>query len=586
MKIINLITQNTFEYDAKKQGENHAICPECSQYRKHKNKKSFSWNETKQAGYCQNCQGKFVPFKPKRETVQYTVPEYKNKTDLSEGSLKYMNGRMISQETLIKMKVYSDNEWMPQVEKETGVICFPYFYENKQINIKFRTKEKGFKLIPGAELIFYNLDCVKNFNEIIIVEGEIDCLSFIEIGLQNCISVPNGASAKCEYLDDYIDLFEGKKIIIATDNDLPGLNLRNELIRRFGNENCSIINFKDHKDANEVLVKLGGLELKKLYDERSDLPIDGIINIDKCYDDFYSLYINGMKPGLKINDDLDELVTWESSRLAVWTGIPTHGKSEYLDEIAIRLNSLQDWKVAYFSPENYPIKYHYSKIAQKISGLGFSADKLGHEEFNQLFEYIQNNFFFIYPEDNFTLESILEKVKYLIKRNGVKNVILDPYNKFEHNRDRGETETEYISKFLDKTITFAQKNDVLINLVAHPTKMKKDSTGLKFDVPTLYDISGSAHFYNKADYGVSIYREWGNDPHTQIHVQKVKFKHLGPGGMIQKRYNYNNGRYEPYDSTVDQWSKNSLLNQIDNQPKKLDPNIEFEIDITPVKAPF
>jgi len=120
------------------------------------------------------------------------------------------------------------------------------------------------------------------------------------------------------------------------------------------------------------------------------------------------------------------------------------------------------------------------------------------------------------------------------------------------------SETEYISKFLDKITTFAKTYDVLINLVAHPTKMKMDAARLKYEVPTLYDIAGSAHFYNKADYGICIYRNYETKL-TEFHVQKVKFKHLGEGGTIYKKYNYNNGRYENADSTVDLWNENSLL---------------------------
>ena len=81
----------------------------------------------------------------------------------------------------------------------------------------------------------------------------------MEVDFENVLSVPNGASGKdLVFIDNYIELFTGKKIIIAVDNDLKGSDLKNELIRRFGSENCLLVNFEDCKDANEVLIEKVG----------------------------------------------------------------------------------------------------------------------------------------------------------------------------------------------------------------------------------------------------------------------------------------------------------------------------------------
>lgn len=565
MKIINSITQDVYEYTPFKIGENKGVCPSCSSGRKKHNAKCFSWNTEKDAGYCNHCEAKFHLFREKTPKKDYKIPEWKNITDLSTNSVKWFEGRKITQKTLNKMRIYTEN----------GFIKFPYFFEGNLKNIKSRDNKKNFLLEPGAEKIFYNLDCVKEFNEIIIVEGEIDALSFIEVGIDNVISVPNGASSNCDYLDDYYELFECKKIIIAVDYDPKGLVLRNELIRRFGIENCSLIKFKDCKDANEYLIKYGSLELQDAYNNREELPIDGVIDLNKCYDDIYSLYLNGMQPGLKINRPLDSIITWETSRVCVWTGIPSHGKSESVDEVVVLLNHYHKLKAGIFSPENYPIKYHISKLISKISGLPFNTNKLNQQEFEQCFEYVRENFHFIYPEEDFTIESILAKAKYLVKKYGIKTLVLDPYNKFEHRLNPGENKTDYVSRFLDLLTTFAKKHDILIILVAHPTKIKKNKEGTKYEIPTLYDVADSAHFYNKPDFGIITYRDWDSGL-TEFHVQKVKFKHLGDGGMVSMKYNYNNGRYENENSTVDQWDSNSLLNQIDNQLKNLPESTEFD----------
>jgi twinkle protein len=405
-------------------------------------------------------------------------------------------------------------------------------------------------------------------------------LSFIESGLENCISVPNGASGKnLEYLDSSIDLFDTvEKIYLATDNDIKGIELRNELIRRFGSEKCYVVLFNDCKDANEYLKKYGRNELCETVKKAVDIPVEGIVNLNNYYDDIYSLFVNGLQKGKCIGFwEMDQAITWETSRLAVVTGIPGHGKSELVDFICIKLNIAHEWKTAYFSPENHPVSYFYSKIASKITGKVFKQGFISQDEFEDSFNYIQDNFFFIYPEDDMSIDNILLKAKYLVKRYGIKIVVIDPYNKVEHMRDRNETETEYISKLLDKLTSFSKRYDVLTILVAHPTKLKKEANG-EYPKPTLYDINGSANFYNKCDYGISVYRDFARSV-VAVDVLKVKFKHLGDGGLVTLKYNYNNGRYEHENSSIHEWDNQSYLKgdyPVLEPLKEIQPNTQFE----------
>lgn len=589
MRIINIQTKKVFDIEISKNGENQLLCPECSDSRKKKTDKCLSWNATKNTGYCHHCNGSFVEFKPREEKKQFVRPVKVVNVNLTPRAITYFEGRKISKQTLADMKIYSASEWMPQFNKEVECICFPYFFENELINIKFRGQSKSFKLSKDAELIFYNLDCVNQFEEIIIVEGEIDALSFYEAGLKNVISVPNGANKTLSYLDEYVELFEGKKLIIAVDNDMKGFELRSELIRRFGAEYCSVIDFKECKDANEVLVKHDSFVLREYYQNRKDVPVSGIVDLDNCYDSIYNLFVNGLQKGIELKDSLDNVVTWEAGRLAIWTGIPSHGKSEALDHVNIKLNIAAGWKGVYFSPENFPVEIHFSKIFSKISGKTFDAKYVNQFEFQKTYEYIKNNFFFIMPEDTFSVEIILEKAKYLIKKHGIKFLVIDPYNKLEHNRG-GLSETDYISKLLDKLINFARINNVLIHLVAHPTKMKKNEKTMAYEVPTLYDISGSANFYNKADYGITVYRKWGERETTDIIVQKVKFKHWGDGGIVEKQYNKVNGRYEDIHVPFESFSYNNLLNIKETPVKKdtMNPNTGLDnfFGNTTEEAPF
>ena len=203
------------------------------------------------------------------------------------------------------MKIYSDIEFMPQFTEKVEVICFPFFVNETLVNIKFRGPNKSFKLNSGSQVVWYNYNAILEHNEIIIVEGEIDCLSYIQAGFDNCISVPNGAK-NTEFIDESISVFDGKRVILSTDNDSPGILLRDELIRRFGAENCKTINIRECKDANEYLTKYGAHELREAVRNASDVPIDGNISISSLRTDIEDMFKNGVPKGLPIDmNDID-----------------------------------------------------------------------------------------------------------------------------------------------------------------------------------------------------------------------------------------------------------------------------------------
>lgn len=541
MKIQSSNTKHIYSFEPGNKGEERHLCPECSHTRKKKTDKCLAWDNKEKRGYCHNCTTAFFEYSP-HEEKQYFVPVWKNITKLSDRAVKYFESRLISQDALNRMKVYTDTEFMPQFSKEIEVICFPYFFNEKLYNIKYRGAQKSFKLVSGAELIFWNMDCLKNFTEVIIVEGEIDALTFIQHGFYNVISVPNGANKNLEYLDNCIDLFKDiKKIYIASDQDTKGIELRDELIRRLGPERSWIVSFKDCKDANEYFQKYGP-DFKDVINDAKPVPVKGIIEVSSLYAEIFNLFTQGIQRGKEIGiQKIDECITWESGRMAIVTGIPSSGKSEFVDYIVSKLNILYGWKAAYFTPENYPLKYHYVKLYEKLIGKKFN-DKASNElEFDMAYDYIKDNYFYILNEEDFKVKSILESAKILVKTRGVKIVVIDPYNKLDHQYK--DSETQYISRFLDELINFAKFNNVLLFLIAHPRKMSKG------EVPTLYDISGSANFFNKTDYGLTVHRRTSEDNtllnEVDVHFQKIKYKHLGVPGAVNLKYDYDTGRFNP-----------------------------------------
>jgi len=540
----------------------YSTCPECSHKRKKKTDKCVTYFADEDRAYCHHCLTTFFRYKPEHKK-EYVLPNKENITDLTPTALQFFTKRGIGQQVLKDFGVYSTKEYMPQFQNEVNVIAFPFYYDGKLINIKFRGPNKSFKLVSGAELILMNIDALRE-KEVIIVEGEMDMLTFMQVGVKNVMSVPNGANNNLEYLDNYIHLFDAvETVYVATDVDAPGLKLRDEIVRRVGSDKCKIIAFKECKDANEYFLKYGKDELLKLLDEAKYVKTKGIVYVDDILPEVKDFFENGDEKGLEIDHpEIDQFITWETRRLAIVTGVPGSGKSDFVDYLVCKLNILHGWKAAYFTPENYPLKYHYEKIFRKLVGKSYRGEFMNEEVFDTAAEYMKNNFFYVLDEDNLTLDTILINAKILVKSKGIKILVIDPYNKVEHQYDNKISETQYIGKFLDKLILFGKLNDLLIFLVAHPRKMQRG------DIPTLYDISGSANFYNKCDYGFTVHRitdEEGimtND--VQVHWQKIKFLHLGKQGISNFRYNYINGRFEDVGSDVDHWDYSNWITKEKN----------------------
>jgi twinkle protein len=510
-----------------------------------------------------NLNDHFHSVKVKKE---YKRPSWSGYVTPPQDALDLMQARGISKETLRRADVtFGRADWIAQEQSKHPSIRFNYFRPNGElINVKFRSaKKKAFGLFGGAELVFYNMKLAglykatqKKSNSktrLYIVEGEPDALSFVESGFDNVVSVPNGvaikpdgtaASLKMEYLDndfDFINSFD--EIVFAGDCDKPGLMLKEELIRRIGAEKMRYIEWnKGCKDGNEYLIKNGPEEFANFVNKIKAVPIKDVVLVDDVLDELELLRLGNLKPGDQIGDPkFDAHMSFEQARLSIITGISTHGKSEFLDYVLTKLSVQCKWKVAFFSPENFPVSYHIAKFVSKITGKKLTD--LNQEEFNQAVQFVSDHFYWIYPkDDNFELDNILSITEQIIGRYGINAVVIDPYTELTVKYNQGENETQYVNRQLNKLRVFKQKQQVHMFLVAHPRKMPKLATG-KFEVPTLMDISGSANFYNKTDMGMSVYRHV-EESYVEIHINKVKFKHLGKLGVCYYKYHIDSGRYQ------------------------------------------
>ena len=236
----------------------------------------------------------------------------------------------------------------------------------------------------------------------------------------------------------------------------------------------------------------------------------------------------------------------QKGELVVITGAPNSGKSEFIDYLISKLIKRHKWKFLIFSAENEH-EEHILKLARK-----FTYD-LRDESIYEIIKMLDKHIRLIDIYNIATIDKILEKAEELALF-GLDAILIDPYNQLEHHRSPGISETEYISNFLTNIRNFAKKINVVFFIVAHPVKLRplnkaekkemKDRYGKEgtFEITTLYHISGSANWFNKADVGLSVYRF--NDDTTRVFIQKIRRGWLGRYGYVDFKYNKNLWQYE------------------------------------------
>lgn len=563
--VIEKVTKREYEVKAQKTGENPQPCPVCSEDRKKKKDPCFSYNTQTGLGHCSHCG--IAVYRKDEDYKAYVRPVWENKTTLSEKLVDWFAGRQITQDTLNAMKVTDGVQWMPQVQTDRNVICFNYFREGALINVKYRDGAKNFKMVKDAEKIFYNLDGIKGEKAAYIVEGEMDCLTMVQAGHKNTVSVPNGATKttnNLDYLTNCYQYFEEMEAVyILTDHDEPGEALANELARRIGVEKCFRV-LLNHKDVNEQLCKEGRVDVSNV----KPFPLTGVFTVDQHWDGLLEILRHGFPKGWQPREKLGQIVSFHPGYTTVVTGIPGHGKSEVIDQILLQISIDYNLKGGFFTPENWPTELHILKFIEKL--MGKSAFKCNEMELKKARTFLNDHFYWIYPEEGYSLDTILAKVRQAVLKYGIQWFVLDPWNKLEHRRN-GLSETDYISVSLDTISNFNKKNGTHCFIIAHPTKMKFIDG--RYEVPGLYDISGSANWYNKADIGLSMYKE--ENLKNTLHVQKVKFKFWGSVGSVEYNWNQENGRYDEYGLDLTYWLKEPKETKpIDFTAPRYDPNAE------------
>ena len=540
------------------------LCPLCSHKRSTPQKQKepcLSVNPLKGSGKCHHCQAVAIKDPKKTPKKEYNFPRqnWENYTTLSDALVKEFKKRGISQQTLIDCKITQETYYQPARQGTCTNIVFNYFEGELLVNKKFRSPTKQFTQIPKAKKIFYGLNDIQGEKEIYIVEGEMDKLAFWEVGVRNCISVPNGAGDLNDIFENSPELFDVEKVYIAVDMDEPGLKLEDELCRRFGKHRCQRIQFKN-KDANDDLIE-SPLTLEEAIKNPVPYPVDGTYNAVDLWEDMVKFRAEGYQKTIRPKGrewrEVNDIFSFLLGQLTVVTGIPSHGKSTVLENYILSVVRDYEYPASFYSPEHLPLATHLGLMSEKVIGKPLlrtesneGVELISDDEYIQFRDWSADLVKLTYPENGEVVDWdwILNKFKEQIFRFGTKIFVIDAFNKIK--RSNSESIGE-ISDILNKITLFCQVHNVAVFLVAHPTKMNNKLHNDR--IPTLYDVKGSSEFYDQTHNGIAIHREFDIieteegetlEPHTIFKCLKVKLKHQGKSGEeVKLKFNTNNHRY-------------------------------------------
>lgn len=543
-------------------GDGYTTCPKCSPARKKKHVKCLSVNRDKRVWHCAHCgwAGSLKTGEWESGRKQYIRPN--RPLNEREGPLEALSRERCIPEPLLRSEgIVCVSAYMPQVEDTIPCIAFPYVKQGELVNLKYRAiAQKAFRQVSGAEKVLYRQDRIQK-DLVIITEGEWDALACVSAGFDSVVSVPDGApaptaknyTAKFAYLDQEPDPFaDVQRIVLAVDDDEPGRILREELARRLGRDRCYMVAWPDGcKDANDVVMRNGIQALRQVLGAAQPWPVEDALTVETLTPAILMLAERGLPKGLSTGwATLDRVFTIAPGQLTIVTGIPSHGKSQFVDALAVNLMQLHGWRFVICSPEHYPTALHGVTLLEKWTGKTVRRDPpypiqtVTHEESVVALREMHEAFTFIAPSDSVTILDLLARAEAFVRRQGIQGLILDPWNEFDHTRDRNLTEVEYINMTLGLVRRWARKWSVHVFVVAHPTKMLKRDDGT-YPVPTPYDINGGAAWRNKSDNCLSVWRSMEpNDFLVDIHIQKVKWRNLGTmGEKIQLRFDTWSGKY-------------------------------------------
>ncbi len=558
--------------------EYRVLCPECSAGRKHKRDpdlvvkidadgRGATW-------LCHHCgwkDGLHLPrerdAQPKRGAAAKAPKPMRAPASLEPAHLEWLTtARAIPEAVIREAGIGSAAAYFDGEPAQAVAFVYRERAGGPIVGVKYRRPEpKAYSQESGSAQIFYGLDLLDcRASEITITEGELDALACRAAEIRNVLSVPGGglkeppkaesdSGRKFEFLQHAVDrLANVKRVNLALDVDGPGCNMAAELARRLGLDRCRRVRWPDgndalRKDANEVLQLDGPKVLRECIENAEPYPVEGLYgaldfaeNVTRLFDRGHEELFSTTLPGL------DQLYRVRPGDLCVVSGAPGDGKTEMIDAMMAGMARAHAWRFGVCSLENEADE-HIARLCEKFARKRFwpgPSARMSREEMMAAMQTVESAAIFIRPPEarGISVERILELGRVAVIRHGIRGLVIDPWNELEHRRPETMSETEYVGLTLSEVRRFARAHRLAVWLVAHPAKpAPRDGKPL---APSLYLISGSANWANRADVGLWVSRDSEDSDRTIIHVCKMRRSFVGMRGSLTLRYNRQTANFD------------------------------------------
>lgn len=560
-------------------GNHKTRCPKCGPNRTNQHDESLSVTIEQDGGVVWHChydqcnwkggiasQQRIEDRRREREAREYRKPEPPKREDSSDKFYQWWEKRGISRGTVDRAGVFLTKKRFGG--EPESCIAFPYELNGELVNVKYRTSDKRHRQEGQTQRSLFLADTLDpEAGPLVIAEGEPDVLALVEAGVPNATTLPDGAGggedrlAAIETSADLLTQFD--RVIIATDDDPNGNTLADSLARRFGKDRCCrakwpFLNDAFCKDANDVLLAHGAEVLAECIEHAEPWPIEGLHRPSEYRDKLIAMYRGDVSKPVGFGfPEMDDLYRVIPGQFHVVTGIPNHGKSNFLDQLMLNLTEMHGWKFVVFSPE-HKVEQHIARILEKRSRAPFHDGphrRMSEPEMLEALDWLDQWYVFISTDqDTPTIDWILERAKAAALRHGVNGMVIDPYNEIEASRDYRQSETEFVSQLISKVKRFGLTHDVATWIVVHPRKLEKNKEGDQ-PPPSLYDLHGSAHWYNKADAGIVVHQDFDTGM-TEIFVRKIRERPIcGDIGVATFKFNTVRRVYEecPTEAYIKDW---------------------------------
>jgi twinkle protein len=492
------------------------------------------------------------------QTMKYNFSDCELKP-LSESALKLLGMEGITDETAASLG------WRSCEGYQKNWIAMPYLRAGKAVNYKYRDVSGSMQAMwaRDAEYCFFNLaaasavSAFKNTDqvtsEIVITDDELDAAIAIQCGY-NAVAVPHyllfniDDHSRFDYLKDFPNLCVA---IIATTDDAAGHALRQELALRLGWHRCKYVQYpRDYWNLRKIFKKYGQAGIDKVLKEKSRfMNQGGLFRMSDLPEEPPLPAHDPMIPGVS------EMLKIRRGDQILVTGISNMGKSQFVNCLGANMAQYYDWNICIASFEARPrgalqkyLRTHFIGKAQ-FTKEGFEQ-WTGEDKF-RADSWINSRFTFIVPDvmsdDVNNVKWVLDRVRASITQYNTHMVIIDPWNEIYHERPRDQTMNDYTGYALQEIKRLALRYMVTPIIVAHPKKPEKNKDG-QYDVPGLYDVSDSSHWYNKPDIGIVVHMLEGEGTRnyaTLVRIAKVReFEVMGMKGDVVLKYNPSTGLYK------------------------------------------